>query len=58
MSMTWTLTEEPEGTRVSVVATNVPQGIKPEDHRKGMASSLSNLATYLEKMRPTGTVLA
>lgn len=48
MLMTWRLEDDPEGTRVSVMATDVPEGIKPEDHRAGMASSLLNLARYVE----------
>ena len=46
--VTWRLEEESDGTRVNVTATNVPAGIKVEDHRAGIASSLSNLAAYLE----------
>lgn len=49
MSMHWSLHREREGTRVSVSAENVPRGISPTDHQKGMASSLENLAAYLER---------
>jgi uncharacterized protein YndB with AHSA1/START domain len=48
MRMTWTLTPEAGGTRAVVTAKDVPPGIRPEDHEQGMASSLQNLAAYLE----------
>ena len=37
------------GTRVEIVAEDVPDGISAEDHAAGLASSLTNLATYLEQ---------
>lgn len=49
MTMDWTLAPEDGGTRVTVSATNVPGGIRPEDHAAGMASTLANLAGYLER---------
>lgn len=49
MMMTWTLEETPDGTCVTVIAENVPPGISPEDHQLGMASSLENLARYVER---------
>ena len=48
MLMTWTLTETPKGTLVSVAAENVPVGISREEHQIGMTSSLENLASYVE----------
>ncbi len=48
MVMTWTLTPTIGGTRVAVAAENVPVGISPHDHQVGMASSLANLARYVE----------
>ena len=48
MTMTWELTPAPDGTVVSITATDVPSGITPEDHAVGMASSLANLAAHLE----------
>jgi uncharacterized protein YndB with AHSA1/START domain len=48
MAMTWTLTQSPQGTLVSVAARNVPEGITREEHRAGMISSLANLAAYVE----------
>jgi len=50
MRMTWRL--EPVGddsTRVTVTATDVPAGIRQEDHEAGLASSLANLAAYLRR---------
>lgn len=49
MTQTWTVEPTPEGTRVTITAQNVPSGISPQDHADGMASSLLNLAAYLER---------
>jgi uncharacterized protein YndB with AHSA1/START domain len=48
MTMTWEVTAVDGGTRVDVVADDVPDGISAEDHAAGLASSLANLAAYLE----------
>lgn len=48
MTMTWKTTAVDEGTRVEFIAADVPVGISAEDHQAGLASSLENLATYLE----------
>ncbi len=48
MTLTTTLTVVNGGTKVSFVAENVPPGINEEDHRRGMESSLKNLASLLE----------
>jgi len=48
MTMTWQVTEVDEGTRVDIIADNVPDGIAANDHAAGLASSLVNLAEYLE----------
>jgi hypothetical protein len=37
------------GTRVDITADDVPFGISAEDHAAGLASSLANLAGYLER---------
>lgn len=37
------------GTRVEVVAENVPPGISAIDHEAGFAASLANLARYAER---------
>ena len=49
MTMTWEVTAVEAGTRVDIVAEDVPDGISAEDHAAGLASSLTNLATYLEQ---------
>jgi uncharacterized protein YndB with AHSA1/START domain len=48
MTITTTLTPTPDGTEVAVAATDVPPGIRPEDHQVGMDSSLANLAAFVE----------
>lgn len=48
MTMTWEVTEVDGGTRVDITADNVPDGITEEDHATGLASSLANLAAYLD----------
>ena len=48
MTMTWAITAVDGGTRVDITADEVPDGISAEDHAVGMASSLANLAAYLE----------
>lgn len=47
MTMTWEVTAVDGGTRVNIRADNVPTGISADDHAAGLASSLTNLATYL-----------
>ena len=47
MTMTWSLTPDGTGTRVTIEARDVPTGITPEDHAAGMGSSLANLAAFL-----------
>jgi uncharacterized protein YndB with AHSA1/START domain len=49
MVMSWEVTAAGAGTRVSIVAEDVPDGISAEDHAAGLASSLANLAGYLER---------
>jgi uncharacterized protein YndB with AHSA1/START domain len=49
MIMTWEVTAVDAGTRVDIVAENVPDGISAEDHAAGLASSLTNLAAYVEQ---------
>lgn len=36
------------GTEVTVVCENVPEGIQERDHQAGIASSLANLAAFVE----------
>jgi uncharacterized protein YndB with AHSA1/START domain len=48
MTMTWRLDATSRGTEVSVTAVNVPPGIDQAAHEAGIASSLANLAAYIE----------
>jgi uncharacterized protein YndB with AHSA1/START domain len=48
MIMTWEVAPVEVGTRVVIRADNVPAGISADDHAAGLASSLANLAAYLE----------
>lgn len=48
MTMTWSVRVESGGTRVEIVADDVPDGISAEDHAVGLASSLENLARFVE----------
>jgi Uncharacterized conserved protein len=49
MAMHWMLRPVPEGTEVTIRAENVPAGISAEDHAAGLASSLANLARFVEQ---------
>lgn len=49
MTMRWEVTAEESGTPVDIVATDVPDGISAEDHATGLASSLANLAAFVER---------
>jgi uncharacterized protein YndB with AHSA1/START domain len=48
MTMTWTVQDNAGGTLVEIVARDVPDGISAEDHAAGLASSLDNLAAFVE----------
>lgn len=47
MTMRWLLAPEGTGTRVTIIAENVPEGISAADHAEGFAASLQNLADYV-----------
>jgi uncharacterized protein YndB with AHSA1/START domain len=49
MTMTWQVTAVDAGTRVDIIAEDVPDGISAEDHAAGLTSSLAKLAAYLER---------
>ena len=49
MTMTWVVSEEAGGTRVEIVAADVPDGISAEDHAAGLGSSLDNLARFVQR---------
>ncbi len=48
MTMTWEVSAAPAGSRVEIRAEGIPDGISADDHSAGMASSLANLAAYVE----------
>lgn len=48
MTMDWGLEAVVGGTDVTVVADDVPAGISKTDHEEGLASTLANLATFVE----------
>lgn len=47
MTMTWSVTAGPDGTRADIRADDVPDGISAQDHAAGLRSSLANLARYV-----------
>jgi uncharacterized protein YndB with AHSA1/START domain len=49
MTMTWAVTAVRAGTRVDIMADDVPDGISAADHAAGLSSSLANLAAYTER---------
>ena len=49
MNMTWEVAAADAGTRVTIVAEDVPDGISAADHAAGLDSSLTKLAAYLEQ---------
>src|SRR5512142_2494501 len=49
MTMTWEIAAVEAGTRVDIVAADVPDGISAADHAAGLSSSLANLAGYVEQ---------
>jgi len=48
MSITWVFENSEQGTNVTVRCEGVPEGIRPEDHEKGLKSTLENLARFAE----------
>ena len=52
MTMTWSVSDEGGRTRVEITADDVPDGISAEDHAVGLASSLENLANFVESQPP------
>lgn len=51
MTVTWAVTAVDGGTRADITADDVPDGIAADDHAAGLASSLENLAIYVESHR-------
>ena len=48
MKITTNFLSQPGGTEVTIICENVPDGIRPDDHYKGMTSTLKNLAAFTE----------
>lgn len=48
MTQKWLLESISEGTKVTIVCENVPEGIRKEDHDTGLRSTLENLAIFTE----------
>ena len=48
MTQKWFLETISEGTKVTIVCENVPEGIRKEDHDAGLMSTLENLAIFTE----------
>lgn len=48
MRITTAISPTPGGTKVGFTCENVPPGISAEDHQTGMASTLKNLAAFIE----------
>ena len=48
MTMTWEVAARHDGTEVTIRATHVPAGISAEEHAIGLASSLAQLAAFVE----------
>src|SRR6266487_3144757 len=49
MTMTWEVARVQAGSRIAIRVDDVPDGVSAEDHAAGLASSLANLAAYLER---------
>jgi len=49
MLMIWEVSESGDGSLVEFRAEDVPSGISADDHSAGLASSLANLAAYVER---------
>jgi uncharacterized protein YndB with AHSA1/START domain len=47
MTMTWSVEPVAAGSRITVTATDVPDGISSADHATAFASTLANLRAYL-----------
>jgi uncharacterized protein YndB with AHSA1/START domain len=51
MTMTWSVEAVGDGSRVTVTATDVPDGISSADHATAFASTLANLDAHLRGSR-------
>lgn len=50
MIQTWYFEAIDEGTKVIIICENVPEGIRKEDHKTGLNSTLNNLANFTERI--------
>ncbi|WP_042148293.1 SRPBCC domain-containing protein [Paucisalibacillus sp. EB02] len=48
MIQTWYFEAVSEGTKVTIICENVPEGVRKEDHDTGLKSTLENLAIFTE----------
>ncbi|GGP09355.1 SRPBCC domain-containing protein [Oceanobacillus neutriphilus] len=48
MIQKWFFEAVSDGTKVTVICENVPEGIRKEDHDTGLRSTLENLAIFME----------
>ncbi|WP_054860810.1 SRPBCC domain-containing protein [Gracilibacillus sp. JCM 18860] len=48
MIQKWLFEDISEGTKVTIICENVPEGIRKEDHDIGLRSTLENLAIFTE----------
>ncbi|WP_245736114.1 SRPBCC domain-containing protein [Virgibacillus subterraneus] len=51
MIMTWALDTVSEGTKVTIICENVPEGIRQEDHEASLKSTLGNLNPFAKQGR-------
>jgi len=49
MTMTWSVEAHAAGSRVTILAEDVPSGISAEDHEEGITASLDNLERHLAR---------
>ncbi|MGP6174944.1 SRPBCC domain-containing protein [Corynebacterium sp. A21] len=49
MTMIWEISPVAGGSLLTISARNVPAGISAAEHQAGLASSLDNLAGYLQR---------
>ncbi|MFB4159067.1 SRPBCC domain-containing protein [Geomicrobium sp. JSM 1781026] len=47
MTQKWLMLSLTEGTKVTIVCEDVPNGIRQEDHQVGLTSTLENLAKFV-----------
>lgn len=53
MTMTWTVDPVESGSRVTITAADVPDGISSADHAAAFASTLAQLGAYVREQAPS-----